>query len=265
MADDAQNLAPLFLFQNYVVEIVKYFRSIRSHILDNQEVFTQANGDAPIPNPNFGLPMPLYVTFGNPKAAFRRMIERFNGLTRLPYMNITIGDHMRKPEFEPVGVRYFIREEGETPADLKTTIHTPPMQFQVDYKCSLSTTSNQERDHILYQIYLLFPRLEISLIVKDPGGKGFVFVPMALDPNFTDATSLESSDNKDPREFVRTDFVIHAKHTVPLPYREVPVITNIQFQMKTSGYPSAGILDFTDDTRYDMIKNTDGTIGITIS
>lgn len=263
MADES-NLAPLFLFQNYVVEIVKYFRSIRSYIIYDQEFFTQANGDAPIPNPNFGLPLPLYTTFGNPKVAFRKMIERFNGLTRLPYMNINMADHSRKTEFEPVGVRYFVRD-NEAPPDLKTTIHTPPMQFEVTYKCTLLTSTAQERDHILYQIYVMFPRLEISLIVKDPGGKGFVFVPLRLDQNFTDATSYESSDNKDPREFIRTDFTLIAKHTVPLPHREVPVITNIQFQMKDPGYPSAGILNVTDDTKYDMIKKTDGTIGITIS
>jgi len=259
---DLPNDAPYFLFQNYVVEIVKYFRSIKSYIMDDVAEFTQANGDAPIPNPNYNLPLPLYVTYGNPRRAFQTMIERFNGLTRLPYMNINIADHIRRVEKEPVGVRYWVRESIE-PGQLTATIHKPPMQFDVTYKCTLITSTAQERDHILYQIYCMFPRNEVSLTLKDPGGKGFVFIPLKIDYAVSDATQWESTDNKDSRYFIRTEFTLQASHTVPYPHKEVPIITNVQFDINGAGYPP-GILPYTEHTTYDMIKQADGTISITV-
>lgn len=257
------NEAPYFLFQNYVVEIVKYFRTIKSHIVDDQEYFYPADGSAPIPNPNYGSPLPLYVTFGNPRAAFKRMIERFNGKTRLPYMNINMAAHLRRVEKEPVGVRYF-NTEFVQPGDTTITTHRPPMQFDVTYKITLLTSSAQERDHILYNVYCMFPRNEVSLILKDPGGKGFVFIPLKLEYNVDDATQWESTDNKDSREFIRTEMTLQGQHTVPYPHKEVPLITNVHFVLNTEGYPSAGILNYSENVSYDMIKKADGAIEVTI-
>lgn len=261
---DAQNDAPYFLFQNYIVEIVKYFHTITSHIIDDQEFFHQADGSEPLPNPNFNLPMKLYVTYGNPRAAFKRMIERFNGLTRLPYLNINGAGSIRRVEKEPVGVRYYMKEFVE-PGDTTIPVFRPPMQFDVTYKLILLTSSQQERDHVLYQIYCMFPRNEISLIVKDPNGKGFVFVPLKIEYNTDDATNWESTENNDAREFIRTELTLQAQHTVPLPYKEIPLITNVQFDTITRGYPAGGILDYTDHTQYNLTQDTDGTVRVTIS
>lgn len=260
---DVINQAPYFLFQNYIVEIVKYFRTVKSFVIDDTAQFTQANGNAPIPNPNYGLPLPLYTTFGNPRAAFQKMIERFNGLTRLPYLNINLVDHIRRVEKEPVGVRYWVRESIQ-PGDTKTTVHSPPMQFDVTYKCTLITSSAQEMNHIMYTIYTMFPRNEISLILKDPSNKGFVFIPLKIDYTVTDATQWESTNNKDEREFIRTEFTIQAQHTVPLPHKEVPIITNVQFDINGSGYPSGGILSYNEHIRYNLSQKSDGTVIVTL-
>lgn len=228
------NEAPLFLFGIYVIEIAKYFNTFRSFNKDDVKDLPNPNakpGEKPtIPNPNYGQTIPLNVVYGSPKPSMRKYLSRYNGMMRTPVLNFWGVDWIRRVEKEPVGVRLFSKKQAQR--DGKADVFRPPMQFDVNYSFTLFTSSIQERDHILYQIYMGFPRNEISLIYQDPTNPDpddFIFIPLKIDYNNQDESELEGISEKETRDIIRTSFSLTGSHVVPYPTREYPVIKSIHF------------------------------------
>lgn len=245
------NEAPLFLFGLYVVEIAKYFNTFRSFNIDDLKGLPNPNakpGENPVtPNPNYGQPLPLNVVYGSPRASMRKYLARNNGMMRTPVMNFYGVDWVRRVEKEPVGVRLFNKKQARETG--KIEVFRPPMQFDVNYSFSLFTSSQQERDHILYQIYTSFPRNELSLIYQDPTNPDpddFIFIPLKIDLNAQDESELEGMSEKETRDIIRTSFTLTGSHVVPYPSVEYPAIKSIIFVDK--------MLDTNGDvsTRYDL-------------
>jgi len=227
------NEAPLFLFGIYVIEIAKYFNTFRSFNRDDVKDIPNTNakpGEKPtIPNPNYGQTLPLNVVYGSPKASMRKYLSRYNGMMRTPVLNFYGVDWVRRVEKEPI-MRLFNKKEARDTG--VATVRRPPMQWDVNYSFSLFTSSMQERDHILYQIYTAFPRNELSLIYQDPTNPDpddFIFIPLKIDYNSQDESELEGMSEKETRDIIRTSFSLVGSHVVPYPSKDYPVIKSIHF------------------------------------
>jgi len=255
-----QNEAPLFLFGIYVVEIAKYFNTFRSFNKDDLKEIPNPNakpGEKPtFPNPNYGQTIPLNIVYGSPKASMRKYLSRYNGMMRTPVLNFYGVDWIRRVEKEPI-MRLFNKKEARETGVAQ--VRRPPMQFDVNYSFSLFTSSIQERDHILYQIYTAFPRNELSLIYQDPTNPDpddFIFIPLKIDYNAQDESELEGMGEKETRDIIRTSFSLVGQHVVPYPSREYPVIKSIHFVDKMRD-PAGDVV-----TQYnlDIVPDPDGHI-----
>ena len=259
---DSVAFAPYFLFREYFVQIAKYFKQIKSYRIDDIKTEVSDDGKT-INNENYNQLRKLQVIYGTPRAAFRSFLKRHNGMMKLPVLNFVAIDLERRTDKEPTGARTFYVDKEKAVAH----VQRPPMQFDLTYQFYLYTEGVKEREHVLYQIYTLFPRGEISLIYKDPtnpDNEDYIFMPLKLESNMADESELEGLDEKETRDVMRTQFTVHGQSIVPYPTREYPAIKSVYFIDTSKGESSDG--NNVTEIGYDFVEETeDGHIVVDIA
>lgn len=200
---------PEWLFGEYFATIKKYFERIKSYRTENN------------------VQVPLSVRYGTPAAAYRDEIQTvakliedskldatFNGKIRLPMLNFFAQTWKRKLGREPIHNPYLIRYEKDKEKYLKTQV---PFIFDVTINCSIWSASYRERDDLLFKLYSMFPRNEISLPhipdKNDPYSSG-TLINIIFNEDMTDATEIEGLDERETRDVIRTDFTMQTELAV---------------------------------------------------
>ncbi len=213
---------PHYLFGIYILEIHSFF----------EKHFTK--GVAWAGNTK---PLSMQVAYGTPRAAFRFMIQKFNGKVLLPMMNFYIGDSKRDLTRERVNV-YITDPEAYDPVTKTIPISRNPMHFNVTFSVNIWTNDQRERDFILHEILQMFPMGEISLIYyPDPTNKSsYLLMPLKMSESFNDETNIEGLDMKETRDAIKTVFSIESHAIVPYNVYRVPVITDIRVDDEMTVY-----------------------------
>lgn len=213
-----------YLFGEYFSTIQKYFQRIKS--------FRSEDGQQ----------LNLIVAYGTPAAAYRKELEAvssliqqqklpetFNGKARLPFMNFFAPNWKRKLGKEPIRKPYTIRYEEDKEKYLKTIV---PFIFDVTINCSLWTANYRERDDLIYKIYSMFPRNEISLPhipnKTDPYHSGSL-INITFNEDMSDTTEIEGLDERETRDVIRTDWTMQTELTVAREGYYVDVIKKVGF------------------------------------
>lgn len=252
VAEQPNSQAPEWLFGEYFATIKKYFQQIKSYREEN------------------GGQIPMLVYYGTPSAAYRqevkavdelvaagRLDKTFNGKARLPLLNFFGQTWKRKLGREPISRPYVIRYEADKEKYLKTM---PPFVFDVTINCSIWAASYRERDDLLFKLYSMFPRNEISLPhipdKNDPYHSG-TLINIIFNEDMTDSTEIEGLDERETRDVIRTDFTMQTELSVGRYAYYTGVIKKAGFDERVmfedDVYNGEGIM-------YNMTKDNDGNI-----
>jgi hypothetical protein len=249
VAQQPNLINPEWLFGEYFATIKKYFE--RLHSYRNEQ----------------GVQIPLTVRYGTPAVAYRdelqavaKLIEdsqleqTFNGKIRLPMFNFFAATWKRKLGREPIHNPYVIRYEKDKEKYLKTQV---PFVFDVTINCSLWASSYRERDDLLFKLYNLFPRNEISLPhvpdKNDPYSSG-TLINIVLNEEMTDSTEIEGLDERETRDVIRTDFTMQTELAVARYGYYVDVIKSAAV---TATLDDGGVSYADDGIKYNMIQDPD--------
>jgi len=206
---------PHWLFGIYILEIGKFFN-------DRFKAFKV--------NANQTNTSKIQVSYGTPRAAFRYMLETNNGKMALPLLSFFMFDYSR---IAAMNRPMWIFNE-ETVDQEKGTIvgMRAPSHFSLNINFNLYTNNNRERDYIMTELFQCMPLGDMWLhsypdIENHPDV--VLAVPLKIDENITDETTIEGLDVKDTRDVVRTVFNMQCTNAmVPMKMHTFPAVKKIQ-------------------------------------
>lgn len=194
---------PHYLFGHYVIQIAKLFKYSFS---DFQQTDT-------------AVVRPLQVFYGTPREAFKSALEKNNGQMVLPSLSFYGADYTRRWDKEPANPNLRISNANSyDPITGKIIGIRPPMQFDVSYQFSMFNNNMRERDKMLHQMFMMFPKGEASIRwYPDPiqYDTSFLFMPLKWDQQVTDATEIEGLTSKETRDIIKTTFNIKSEAVLP--------------------------------------------------
>ena len=197
------SLFPHYLFGHYVIQIAKLFKH---SFLDFQQTETS-------------VVRPLQVFYGTPREAFKSFLERNNGQMVLPSLSFYGADYTRRWDKEPANPSLRIANKSSyDPITGKIIGIRPPMQFDVSYQFTMFNNNMRERDKMLHQMFMMFPKGEASIRwYPDPVqyDTSFLLMPLKWDQQITDSTEIEGLSSKETRDIIKTTFNIKSEAVLP--------------------------------------------------
>jgi len=240
LPEQPNTIEPEWLFGEHLATIRKYFQILKSYRSEN------------------GQQLQLTVYYGTPSTAYRQELQtvgklisegkldqNFNGKTRLPFMNFFASSWKRKLSKEPITRPHILRYESDKEKFLKTQV---PFIFEVVINCSIWSANYRERDDLIFKLYNLFPRNEISLPHlpdKNDQYKSGSLINIVLNEDMTDATEIEGLDERETRDVIRTDFTMQAEFSISRYGYYTDVIKKVGFDSTVNmeqSFPDDGIL-----------------------
>lgn len=241
-----------FLFGSYLLNIADFFKRFKSFKIQEYDEHN---------NPVYE---PLRVLYGTPAAAYRNINFKYTNKTSdLPVLNFWCADYerlvSRENPFCRVALRGKWKKEGKNPYNGNTVyvgVTNDPQSWDLTFQCSLWTSSLKTRDDLVSKIWMCFKGGTMYIPWNpDPLDADEVFwQECRMDISFSDETEVESLDEKDPRNLIRTSFTF--KSTVTLPYFIfwIPAIKSIQINDVTNITNDFQRMDVVTEEGVDPVK-----------
>jgi hypothetical protein len=216
-----EEVLPHYLWGIYILELHKFFTDHFRTVKWNNEM----------------TPFTLQIVYGQPRAAFRYLQNKFNGKIVMPMLNFWEAENQRDKVRERIGV-YIWDPESYDPVDNTVAMTRAPMHYDVTFSFNLWTNTLRERDCIIHELLQCFPLGEMSLVyfpdttttngvtvINDT--KSYLLMPLKLSDNITNETNVEGLDQKETRDAIKTTFTISAHTLVPFNVYRIPVVQRV--------------------------------------
>jgi hypothetical protein len=226
-------ILPNYLFGNYVLELSRWF-SQRFQIVKYDQTME---------------PKTLQVFYGQPRAAFRYLTEKFNGKIVLPMLNFYMANPTRDLLRERPGV-VITDLESYDPVSKTVGRVRVPMHFNVTWSVNLWTDTLVERDYIMHEILQMMPGGEITLIFFTDftivNGKmiigdrtQYILMPVKMGESFNDETEIETLEQQQVRERIKTTFELTTHSIIPYNLSRVPVFDSFEIIVQMVNQPTS--------------------------
>lgn len=216
-----EEVLPYYLWGIYVLEIHKFFTD-HFRVIKWDDVM---------------VPKTMQIVFGQPRAAFRYLQEKFNNKIVLPMLNFWEAENTRDKTRERIGIHLWDPESFD-PVTNTVAMTRAPMHWDVTFSFNLWTNTIRERDCIIHELLQCFPLGEMSLIyypseqvvngqrvITDKSS--YLLMPLKLSDSITNETNVEGLEMKETRDAIKTVFTISAHTIVPFNVYRVPVVQTI--------------------------------------
>lgn len=234
---------PNYLFANYILEIYRWLSQRFATIKYDEEMEAKT----------------LQVFYGQPRAAFRSLQNKFNGKIVLPMLNFYIANPVRDLKRERPGV--MITDSSSYDPTSKTISRMRvPMHFDVTFSVNLWTDNLKDQNYIIHEILQMMPGGELCLIfftnteivndkvvIKDR--KDYILMPIKIGESFTDETEIESLEESQVRERIKTTFELSAHTIVPYNVARVQALDSMSIITMINGEPTTKEIFDEDDFR----------------
>jgi hypothetical protein len=213
-----------FLFGDYFIELSRFFATFSASVISYEGT-----------NEYKYITYPMIVMLGSPTAAYRRLQNITNNTQegkeenksqKYPLINFVPTNFDRVVGMEVPYARRLTRMSNNY-----TRIDRDIQRWNITYQMSLWTSSYRMRDDILSKIFRSFPAGEMALQhYPNPDNPGYYYnMEFKLEGGFNDSTDLESLDQKQTRDTIRTDFTISGPAVLPYENNTVGNIKYVDF------------------------------------
>jgi len=226
-------ILPNRLFGPYIIELHRFFSQRFQHIYYQEGMDTKQ----------------LQVFYGQPRAAFRYLTEKFNGKIVLPMLNFWAVNPTRNLQREKPGV-VITDIDSYDPTSKTIARMRVPMHFNVTWSCNLWADNMKDADYIMHELFQSMPGGELTLIfftdfemvndqmiIKDR--TQYILMPLKLEESFSNDTEVEQLEMQQVRERIKIGFNLLGQTIVPYNVMRVPVFEGLSVVTKIIGQPTS--------------------------